>query len=576
MRGPAEVTPFTAFVLRTGGARFLLRGCAIVARVRGGRWPGMTWLTLAAAAAAVLAINLVGFWEITTARRDVLESARRTTALATAARARTIEARLAQARGDLAFMAGSPVFFDLEQVLESPDERMARWRRLEAEGALLLFLRAHPEVMRAVVRGTDERPILEAARRGGVPVLWTSDDTKGRRAVDPVEQPVQGRFEPRVGTRTVRGAVAIDVTVEAARLLSPGHGPQEAGPACRLLDAGGRILGADPGMHEEETEREGTMAAGEATVMAEGWSASAPWSLVCRESATGPLALLDPLAARYRSTLLFNLTVMSLAIGLGGLAIQQARRRHEMEAAAREEARVRELERRLFHAERLGTVGRLAAGMAHEINNPLEGLSNYVALARDALARGDAEETGRSLAAAAEGVRRASAVVVQVLAHADPSEAPVTAVDIGAAARETLAFVGARPEFAGIRFDVDIPDGLPAVSGRPVLLGQVLLNLVLNACEAQPKGGEVRVAASAADGRVGITIADRGPGIAAADASRIFEPFYSTKHSSGLGLSVCHAIVTQHGGTIAVEPRPGGGASFRIDLPAMGGTDGGR
>jgi len=318
------------------------------------------------------------------------------------------------------------------------------------------------------------------------------------------------------------------------------------------------------------------MASGEATVAAEGWSASAPWSLVCRESATGPLALLDPLAARYRSTLLFNLTVMTLAVGLGGLAIQQARRRREMEAAAREEARVRELERRLFHAERLGTVGRLAAGMAHEINNPLEGLSNYVALARDALARGDAEETGRSLAAAAEGVRRASAVVEQVLAHADPAEAPVTAVDVGAAARETLAFVGARPEFTAIRFDVDIPEGLPPVSGRPVLLGQVLLNLVLNACEAQPRGGEVRVAAHAANGRVAIEIADRGPGVAEADAARIFEPFYSTKNSSGLGLSVCHAIVTQHGGTIAVEPRPGGGASFRIDLPARGGADGRR
>jgi len=536
----------------------------------------MTWLTLAAAAAAVIAINLVGFWEITTARRDVLESARRTTALATAARARTMEARLAQARGDLAFMAGSPVFFDLEEMLASPDERMARWRRLEAEGALLLFLRGHPEVMRAVVRGADERPILEAARRGGVPVLWTSGESRGRRAIDPVEQPVQGRFEPRVGTRTVRGAVTIDVTVDAARLLSPGRGAQEAGPACILKDAGGSVLGAEAEMRGGHAATEGAMATGEATVAAEGWSAAAPWSLACRESGSGPLALLDPLAARYRSTLLLNLTVMTLAVGLGGLAIQQARRRREMEAAAREEARVRELERRLFHAERLGTVGRLAAGMAHEINNPLEGLSNYVALARDALARGDIEETGRSLAAAAEGVRRASAVVVQVLAHADPSEAPVTAVDLAAAARGTVAFVGARPEFAGIRFDVDIPGGLPVISGRPVLLGQLLLNLVLNACEAQPKGGEVRVAARAAAGRVAIEIADRGPGVPAADAARIFEPFYSTKNSSGLGLSVCHAIVTRHGGTIAVEPRPGGGASFRIDLPAAGGGDGGR
>ena len=123
--------------------------CVIVARVRRGRWPGLTWLTLAAAA-AVIAINVAGFWEIATARRDAGEGARRATSLAAAARARAIEARLAQARGDLAFMAGSPVFFDLESVLDSRDERLARWRRLEAEGALLLFLRGHPEAARVV------------------------------------------------------------------------------------------------------------------------------------------------------------------------------------------------------------------------------------------------------------------------------------------------------------------------------------------------------------------------------------------------------------------------------------------
>jgi signal transduction histidine kinase len=553
-------------------ARILLWAWVIVTRVTGGRWPGMTWLTLAAAA-AVVAINLVGFWEITTARRDVIGSARRTMALTTAARAGAIEARLAQARGDLAFMAGSPVFFELEEVLVSRDERMARFRRLEAEGALLLFLRGHPEVMRAAVRGANDRPILEAARRGGIPVLWTEQGEGPRRNVDPVEQPVEGRFEPRLGTRTVRGAVTIDVTIDAARLLSAGRGTED-NPACVLADASGAVLAADPGGGPGRTagnDRDETASA--APVAAEGWSVTTPWSLSCRAGASGPLALLDPLAARYRSTLLLNLMVMSLAVGLGGFAIHQARRRREMEATAREEARVRELERRLFHAERLSTVGRLAAGMAHEINNPLEGMSNYMALARDSLARGDLPDAERSLTAATEGLRRVSGVVGQVLAHADPKEAPVLDVDILATARETLAFVGGRPEFSAIRFDVDLPEGIPKVKGRPVLLGQVLLNLLLNACEAQPRGGEVRVAARRAADRVVLEIADRGPGVPPAEASRIFEPFYSTKDSSGLGLSVCHAIVTTHGGTIAVEERPGGGASFRIDLPASGGTD---
>src|SRR5262249_61937728 len=99
--------------------------------------------------------------------------------------------------------------------------------------------------------------------------------------------------------------------------------------------------------------------------------------------------LIEPLARRYRVTLALNLAVMGLALLLGSFAIQQARRRERLEARAREEGRVREVERQLFHSERLGTVGRLAAGMAHEINNPLEGMSEYLALARATPSRGE-------------------------------------------------------------------------------------------------------------------------------------------------------------------------------------------
>jgi signal transduction histidine kinase len=540
--------------------------------VRGARWQGITWLTVLSST-AVVAINLAGIWEIAEARRDLRHGSQRVLSLETTDLAHAIESRLAQARADLAFMTGSPVFFDLEAALESRNPTVARWRRLEAEGALLLFLRAHPEIMRAVIRSPRGQPLLEAARRGGIPVLWTSDgeepEGSGRRSADPIGQPVEGRFEPRLGTRTVEGAVRADVTIDAARLLSRDERAGAVGRACSLSDAEGRLLAAQPGTPSAGAE------AAEATVSSDGWSAPAPWHLSCGPTGDSPLALLEPLAARYRLTLGLNLIVMSLALVLGGFAIHQARARQTMEATARQEARVRELERQLFHAERLGTVGRLAAGMAHEINNPLEGMSNYLALAREELRRGDAAAAGRRLDGLEEGLRRTSSVVSQVLAHADPARAPMAPVDLGAVLRQTVEFVGSRQEFRGIRFLLEIPDDLPKVPGRPALLGQVFLNLALNACEAQPQGGEVRMAARSSGPRVVVEIADRGPGVPASEAARIFEPFYTTKQSTGLGLSICYGIVTQHGGELSVLPRPGGGALFRIDLPATAAEIGG-
>jgi signal transduction histidine kinase len=407
-----------------------------------------------------------------------------------------------------------------------------------------------------------------------VPVLWFSAGVSPapvRREPDPVLQPIEGRFEPRLGTRTVQGAVAVEAIIDATRLLAGGRAPAVAEHLCELRDLRGQVLASDP--DARPVPGGGRVAArgpgsAEATVAAEGWSVPGPWTLGCRGTGASPLALLEPLAARYRTTLLLNMMVMSLAIVLGGFAIQQARRRREVEAVAREEARVRELERRLFHSERLATVGRLAAGMAHEINNPLEGMSNYLALAREALAHGDAEAARRRLEGVDQGLRRATGIIGQVLTHADPATASPAPLDIAAVARQAAEFVSARPEFAGIRFDLDLPADLPRVPGRATLLGQVFLNLVLNACEAQPSGGEVRLAARRDGAGVVLEIADRGPGIPADETGRIFEPFYSTKRSSGLGLSVCHAIITQHGGTIAVVDRPGGGAVFHIELPA--------
>jgi C4-dicarboxylate-specific signal transduction histidine kinase len=280
------------------------------------------------------------------------------------------------------------------------------------------------------------------------------------------------------------------------------------------------------------------------------------------------MAGVEPLSVRYRTTLLLNLAAMALAVLLGALAAREARRRERSDAQAREEARVRELERQLFHAERLTTVGRLAAGIAHEINNPLEGMANYLSLANDALSRGEVESARRRLDGVRQGLDRAASVVRQVLAHADPARAGKSRVDLARVLAETTEFVRSRAEFARIRFETALPEKPLAVQGSPIMLGQVAVNLMLNACEAQPNGGEVAVSARREGGRVVADVADRGPGVPEAERQRIFEPFFSTKDSTGLGLSVCHSIVREHGGELVALAREGGGALFRLSLPA--------
>jgi two-component system sensor kinase FixL len=101
------------------------------------------------------------------------------------------------------------------------------------------------------------------------------------------------------------------------------------------------------------------------------------------------------------------------------------------------------------------------------------------------------------------------------------------------------------------------------------MLGQVAINLILNACEVQPEKGEVRVASRREGDQAIVEFSDRGPGVSEGDRARVFDPFFSTKDSTGLGLSICHTIVRQHDGELSVHAREGGGASFRMILPAL-------
>jgi signal transduction histidine kinase len=516
------------------------------------------WLTLIALL-AVAAVNIAGLVGIQVARQGARDEARRAFELDTAARASRLERRLSEVRADLAFLGGSPAIARLGDAGVDGSSLA----RQAAESALLIFLRGHPEVVRIRIGAADGRPLVHVGRRGGVPVLWVSASPTGEEgaAIDPRRPRLVARLPQGEAEPPPAGGVSIETEVEAASLLDPGEAAGSTAPACELADAAGATLGRFPrgprpaGVGEEQSR---------AAVGVEGWAAQGPLVLACRR-APGPD---QPILSRYRTTFALNLAVMALALLLGGFAVQQARTRAGLEARAAEAAHVRELERRLFHAERLTTVGRLAAGIAHEINNPLEGMSNYLSLARDATARGDSEAASRHLAAVKQGLERAAGIVRGVLAHADPAKAPMTPLDVNGVLRETCDFVRSRREFAHVEIALELAAEPLVVQGSPVMLGQVATNLIVNGCEAQPAGGEVRVVTRKDGPRAVVEFQDRGPGVAEADRERVFEPFFSTKDSTGLGLSICHTIVAQHGGELTVSPRPGGGAVFRMRLPA--------
>src|SRR5262245_12635255 len=259
-RGPTWCAILRRMVTSEGGKRRAPGAAA------GSAWrPRVGWLTAAVVVAAV-AINLAGIGAIAVAQRGVFEETRRLLRLEAEARAGTLEGVLASIRADLAFLTGSPIFFGLESALGSRDPREARWRRLEAEGALLLFLRGHPEASHLAARSADGAVLVAAGRRGGIPVLWKPGDVPAiAQAADSPEpaadgagrggRAITGRFEFKTGVRKVSGAVVLEATLDAGRLLALQRPVDDRSRGCILLDARGNLLGSDAGSAAPPTAR---------------------------------------------------------------------------------------------------------------------------------------------------------------------------------------------------------------------------------------------------------------------------------------------------------------------------------
>jgi C4-dicarboxylate-specific signal transduction histidine kinase len=273
-----------------------------------------------------------------------------------------------------------------------------------------------------------------------------------------------------------------------------------------------------------------------------------------------------------RAAVAFERTVAALAAERARLAAKVV----ELEAANRGLAEARES---LLRAERLATVGRLAAGVAHEIGNPLGAVSGYVELARARLAAGRAapEEVADFLARASAEAQRIDLIVRDLLDFARPAAVERVPVAVGEAVAAAVRLASVQARFAAVEVVLALPGALPPVLAEGRRLVQVFLNLLLNAGDAMGGRGRVRVEASHAAEWVEVVLADEGPGIPAEHLDRVFEPFFTTKDAgrgTGLGLSVCHGIVEGFGGSITAANRAGGGAAFRLRLHAAGAAAG--
>jgi two-component system sensor histidine kinase PilS (NtrC family) len=224
-----------------------------------------------------------------------------------------------------------------------------------------------------------------------------------------------------------------------------------------------------------------------------------------------------------------------------------------------------EMEEQLHKSERLGAIGQLAAGLAHEIRNPLASLSGAVELLAADLPQSDRHSQTLSQIVQRE-TARLNRLVTDFLTYARPGPGHSGPVPLRTLFEEIAELV-ARDASLGIEVSVDVPAELVAL-GNPDQLRQVFWNLVLNAAQSDPRDRAVHVRAAPLDDGVEVSIEDRGCGIPAATMDRLFEPFYTTKpKGTGLGLATVHRVVEAHGGRIGVTSEPGRGTTVRVFLP---------
>jgi two-component system sensor histidine kinase HydH len=232
----------------------------------------------------------------------------------------------------------------------------------------------------------------------------------------------------------------------------------------------------------------------------------------------------------------------------------------------RDMGEVKGLQAEVRRSERLAALGRLVAGMAHEIRNPLNSIRGFSQHLKGRFEPGTSE--GNALDVIVKEVDRLNRVITDLLDFSRPREPALKAMDLNDVVRSVLDLVGREAANQGVTVVRELKDDGAGIMGDLDGLKQLFLNLFLNALQAMPDGGVLTIRTARVGGRGILSLSDTGPGIPEEDQERIFEPFFTTRDTgTGLGLSIVHRIVLDHGAEIRVESKPGSGTSFVVRFP---------
>ena len=245
----------------------------------------------------------------------------------------------------------------------------------------------------------------------------------------------------------------------------------------------------------------------------------------------------------------------------------------QLEAAYKE---LRETQAKLIQEGKMSAVGKLAAGVAHEMNNPLTGVLTYAVLLKEELENAPEEirsqlpEFPEQLDLIKLSAQRCKSIADNLLNFSRQSEPEMTLVNLSDVISGTFELIGTQIRHKGIKLTRDIPEGLPAIRGNANQLQQVFTNIVLNAIHVMDSGGKITVCAKRDGPECEVAISDTGSGIPKEHLDKIFEPFFTTKaigKGTGLGLSIVYGIVQNHGGEITVDSVLGKGTTFNLRFP---------